>query len=166
MLDDALNTRVCLCGVLLLLVLSVGCGRGQTKLGLTWEEYNAEFFREAKTLELAPGYRWPLEAPGEKLTEGIANTYEKGCGRSDAEMYWFATWEKTWIDTRVSNPVIAREAFVQLERIKETYFYRVCNDRAGKELFDRMIRRAKLGDPSLIEQDLTANAPELLLDEN
>ena len=142
----------------------MGCGESQPKLALTWDEYNAEFLRETETLRLPPGYRWPAQAPDSRLTEGIPNTYEEGCGLSDADGYWYMAWVKEWLDTRIADPVAAREALLQVERVKETYFYRVANDADGKVWYDNMIRRAKLGDPGPMEEYFIANTPTLLRD--
>lgn len=148
-------------GVLTLLLLG-GCGGSASAptSDVVWNQYNAEYFREAHTLRLAPGFVWPKKAPAPKVgPDGSPIKFEKGTGRSHADAYWYCSWERAWIANRVSNPSLARKALAQLPLLRLTHKYRVSNDSAGQRYYDDAIRRAQLGDPSLIEQDVNANCP-------
>jgi hypothetical protein len=141
-------------------------GQGAGPAFLTWDGYNAEYLREAKTLRLAPGFRWPTSAPGEKVDsrDGHAVVYEVGCGTGDADDYWLATWERTWLDSLNTDPALARKALRQLLRLRETPMYREQCDAYVRGVYDEMLDQARRGTAENIAQDLELNAPELLTD--
>jgi hypothetical protein len=81
----------------------------------------AEYRKEAATLQLPPGSRWPAKLPFTGIgPDGVKESYGKGMGTNYADDYWFCSWAKRALDRRL--PAAARhEALAQLPSFRNTY---------------------------------------------
>lgn len=125
---------------------------------VTWEGYEAEFHSEAQRLVLAPTYVWPSSPPLSKYDpdDGRLCLFEVGCGIGDADGYWFATWEQTWLSSLGVDPVAAEEALSRMLSLPETPLYNQYSDRAQKEHFDDILQQAALGKTQLVVEDVSS----------
>jgi hypothetical protein len=101
----------------------------------------AEYRKEARTLELAPGRHWPVAPP-----IATDSGYGKGYGTQMADSYWFCSWAARALDPRLSSAA-RRLALAQLPKLRSTYAYKhyIPDSRAS---MDAIIDKALRGDTS------------------
>ncbi len=93
-----------------------------------------------------------LPRPAEK------SLYGQGYGTGMAERMWICSWEREWLDAS-SGRDESREtvALKNLEAAPETLFMSKQLDDAGRRLYADYLTKARLGDPSGIQQDVEQN---------
>ena len=124
---------------------------------VSYEEVQDEFVKTCESLNWPDGYEIPKEIDSEK-----ENTqYQKGFGNTRASQYWEAAWEKEWLNTYKNDPRRAEKALEELEKAKKMPYMseEKCDD-ATREYFDKILDKAKNGDPSGFEENIKLNAPE------
>ena len=83
--------------------------------------------------------------------------YERGFATSLAERHWICSWEKEWIAQRSTDKQRAANALAQLEKAPQTAFMTQHLDDVGRRFFDEYLTKARLGDPSGFQQDVSQN---------
>lgn len=116
-----------------------------------------EFVETCKNLNWPKGYNVPKEIDEEEN----GSVYQKGFGNTRASIYWEAAWEKEWLNTYKNDPRRAEKALEELEKAKKMpYMSKEKCDDATREYFDKILDKAKNGDPSGFEENIKLNAPE------
>lgn len=132
---------------------------GQSGDWVSADETTKEYFDEAKTLQLAPGWRWPTD-PGylDTADDGKKIVYGSGAGRVDAAWYWHCSWARTYFSA--TDETLRRTAFREVLRLRESAFYRLGlapDDQAAR---DRVLKAAEQGDTSMLHLIIDRNCPE------
>jgi hypothetical protein len=117
--------------------------RGPTNSAGSAASAVAEYRKEARALELAPGWRWPAEPPIDP-----DSGYGKGYGAELADSYWFCSWGRRALSPRISARA-RRQALEQLPKMRETTFYTLSLPETRTSL-DATIERALLGNTSML----------------
>jgi hypothetical protein len=138
-----------------------GCGVGKKKAvgppgAKDWNAYNTEYLAEQKKLTLPLYVSWPSKAPAPPTYQGAPQTFEDGVGRGQADSYWYCAWERRWLSDLSGRPAAAKQDLRQLMKLKGTSFYQA-NAPSDRHIYTDAWARAQLGDPSLIQRDVTAN---------
>jgi hypothetical protein len=119
---------------------------------LTGDQYDKEFRRELTSLDFPAGKKLPDEAPG-----SLKDKYERGSGRTAADAVWLCSWQKAWLDARTSGAKTdADAALTALKTFPSLHYWKVL-DQTGRDLYNKDLRSAELGDPAGISADYTAN---------
>ncbi len=99
-----------------------------------------EFVETCKNLNWPKGYNVPKEIDEE----------ENG-----------SVYQKEWLNTYKNDPRRAEKALEELEKAKKMpYMSKEKCDDATREYFDKILDKAKNGDPSGFEENIKLNAPE------
>jgi hypothetical protein len=142
-----------------------GCG-GSGQHGVpgakSWTQYNAEFLGEQRTLMLPPGIGWPKRGPEPATYQGASNTFQDGVGRGDADAYWYCAWEERWLHDQGASGSAATHDLEEMRHLAQTTFYTHNTMAQDRHIYNDAWTRAGLGDPSLVQQDVTANCGQLL----
>jgi hypothetical protein len=147
-----------LAAIALSALMLVGCSRHAAGLGLDKDQVTAEYFDEAKKLELAPDWSWPTD-PGyfSNDPEGASIRYGVNSGRVDAAWYWHCSWARTYF---ALPPGTDRDrAFAEVLKLRESAFYEwglLPEDRAAR---DKVLDAAKLGDFRTLHLIIDGNCP-------
>lgn len=85
--------------------------------------------------------------------------YQQGYGTGIAERQWICSWEREWLSTQgvSKDKGRAATAFKNLEAAPQTLFMSKQLDDAGRRMYTSYLDRAKLKDPSGIQQDVDQN---------
>jgi hypothetical protein len=140
--------------VLVALFGLAACGGSSdgTEKFLTGDQYDQEFRSELTSLEFPKGTKLPDQAPG-----SLKDKYERGSGRTAADAVWLCRWQKAWLDARTSGATTdADAALTALKTLPSLHYWKVL-DQTGRDLYEKDLRSAELGDPAGISADYTAN---------
>ncbi|KJS52809.1 hypothetical protein [Streptomyces rubellomurinus] len=113
-----------------------------------------EFTAEEKNLALAPGHSWPADpTPKSVADDGHGIVYQPGYGTTRADLFWFCTWERRFVDPGTSDA--DRQATLNtMLTVRSTYFYKNSLEPADKKFFDGILDSAGLGDNSKVQNDI------------
>jgi hypothetical protein len=136
---------------------SGGSSGGKPTAAKDWAAYNAEFLRERATLQMPPGVTWPKQGLAEPTFQGTANTFEDGVGRGEADALWYCAWERRWLADQSRDPKAASQDLATMRGLADTPRFTVSTLPGDRHIFTDAWSRAALGDPSLIQQDVTVN---------
>lgn len=114
---------------------------------------NKEYTDTLASLTLPEGYRAPKTIPAPK----DKTMYERGFGVGVAERRWICAWEEEWLEVQGTSEAAATAAMTHLEEAKGTTFMSRQLDDAGRRMYDDYVKKAGLGDPSGIQQDVDQN---------
>ena len=123
---------------------------------MTAQEATAEYRREAQTLRLAPGWRWPTDV--QIAVQGSENTsqhYQVGFGAGRADLYWFISWASTAVSQHLPGNV-RRQALAELSALYATTLFR--EDLSDPSFYTEMITKAQSGDLSRLREFVLANS--------
>jgi len=126
--------------------------------GMTAQQVAAEYRSEAQSLELAPGWQWPVDVtPRAQGPDGSPMLYQAGYGVGHADLYWFYTWASTAVSSR--EPAAARAAALrQLPHVYSTALFTrgLITD---PSYYRQMIDAALKGDTTRLQEFVRANRP-------
>jgi hypothetical protein len=151
---------------LLFLVSCTSSGSASDRDALTAAQTRAEYWQEAKTLTLAPGWKWPADSPqatgilDNDPGDGGRNVYERGFGRAWADDYWFCSWKGHLVSADLSDTE-RDQALTEAEKIRNTHRYRNGSEPAARAADDRILKKARLGDYSEMREDVRLNCPRV-----
>ncbi|MDP9801629.1 hypothetical protein J2S49_001705 [Arcanobacterium wilhelmae] len=148
---------LCVC---VALALVGGCGTKSTtsqetsgKTFITHTELEQEYRDSIKKLEFPKGFKVP-----QQTTEEIDATFQRGYGNTVASYTWQCAWQKEWLERYASDSDRANRALKVLEKAPSMpYLDKAHADDATRRIFKENIDKAKLGDPSGIQEDVSAN---------
>lgn len=113
-----------------------------------------EYLNSLSKLEWPAGTDLPTKLEGE-----TADRFQVGYGDTRASLLWEYTWEKEWLDTYNDDEQRSQKALSMLEKAPSMgYMSPERSDDATRNYFKEIMAKAKLGDPSGIEENLRANA--------
>ena len=109
----------------------------------------AQYEREAATLKLAPGWRWPVHPPFDS-----DSGYGNDAGTMQAQERWLCSWETRAVDPGISAQE-RRAAIAQLPMVRKMTFYENFASYAPEEQrrIERTIRKAQRGDLTALRLD-------------
>lgn len=125
---------------------------------LTRQGAVAEYRREARGLELAPGWSWPAKLPFlRRGPDGAPMRYESGFGAGQASIFWFCSWASTAVAPSQA-PAARRRAILELPRVHRTPLFTrgLLHD---PSYYDEMIGKTNAGDTSQLVEYVRANCP-------
>lgn len=106
---------------------------------------------------------WPqgYTPPGSVQGEDESALYQQGYGDTRASVMYECAWAREWLDVYSSDPERAKKALTALEKVPDmAYMSPQRSDDATRRFFKDYLDRAKLGDPSGFQEDVTANCPD------
>lgn len=120
----------------------------------------AEYRKEAKTLDLAPGWQWPRNpAPPTKASDGHDIVYQPGFGVVTADHYWYCTWEEEYL-----KPGLTREKSKSVYSVLKSVHHKALYEKGvasrDRAYFDKELRQAGAGDTLLMQKDVAVNCPK------
>ena len=131
---------------------------GGPKDAKKWDQANAEYLAEAKSLTLPQGLAFPVHLPRERTTNGSPNTFGDGVGRGQADHLWYCGWQGTWLkDLSTGRTKAAHSDLATMKNLTHLSMYTLSTTAGDKHIYTDAWARADLGDPSLVQQDFTAN---------
>lgn len=148
--------------VFLLVPLASGCSHASSSSKdtagdmLSYEKINQEYQNSASKLE------WPSAYPAPKNMQKDTDVslYQKGSGDIAASQLFECSWEKEWLDNYSDDTEKANHALEQLEKVPSMEYMSPDHaDDTTREFFADYLNRAKLGDPSGFQENVTANCP-------
>ncbi|MFD7154705.1 hypothetical protein ACFV9C_08910 [Kribbella sp. NPDC059898] len=83
----------------------------------------ADYQAEEGHLTLAPGWKWPTAVAYATVgPDGRSMVYQSGFATTQADHYWYCSWETDWLRQRLSRTerVDVRK---QLESVRRTHMY-------------------------------------------
>lgn len=143
-------------------VLLTGCssaGAAPKSAGVkSYDQAVAEYNAAKATLTLPPGVGtagWgkPLLA----VSDGNPVQYQDGAATGRVQLAWLCSWEKEWLAQRGNDAARTTKAITEIEGFTSMQTYTTNFDAGSREYFDKELAAAKLGDPSLIQQDVVEN---------
>jgi hypothetical protein len=149
------------CAVLVSALVLTGCSdsEGEQSNGLkTYDEATAEYQAAQAQLKLPPGAG--PEAWGAPLLQesgGEPVLYQPGAATTRVHLGWLCAWEKEWLATRGVDAAREGAALKQLESFAEMSTYQQNFDDNSKTFYTQKIAAAKLGDPTKVQEHVTAN---------
>lgn len=128
---------------------------GDSRKIVGYDEINKEYRESVGKLS------WPQDyTPPESMPSDSGTSFQQGWGDTQASNLFQCAWEKEWLNTYSSQPERSEEALKELKKVPEMGFMSPDRaDDATRRFFKDNIDKAKLGDPSGIQQDVTANCP-------
>ena len=104
---------------------------------------------------------WPPgSTPPARSDEMEGASYQVGVGASDAVMAWNCAWGRAWLDARQSDPAAAERALTMYASIVDRpEFQEYFDPESAQPAIRGIIEDAQLGDPSGVENDVSANCP-------
>jgi hypothetical protein len=121
-----------------------------------WDGYNAEYLSEQKNLILPSGVIWPRRGLAPPTSEGTKNNFEDGVGRGEADALWYCAWERRWL-TDFADKIKASADLEMMRKLTGTGKFKKSTLPGDRHIYTDAWSRAELGDPSLIQQDVTVN---------
>lgn len=127
--------------------------RGEVVI-IGYEAMQQEFQESVDKLEWPQGFNVPQKVEGESTSDD----YQKGYGDTEASMAYECAWAKEWLDSYSTDPNRAEKALSQLEKVPSMpYMSKERADDATRRFFKDYLDRAKLGDPSGFQENVTSN---------
>ncbi|MGV9183948.1 hypothetical protein ACTOVL_05715 [Arcanobacterium canis] len=148
--------------VLLSVALMSGCAsKGSTveetsgKSFIHYEQLQDEYRSSLQKLEFPEGF-----VPPSTTTEEKDATFQRGYGNTLASYTWQCAWEKEWLSQYSTDTLRANRALNILEKATSmAYLDHAHADDATRRVFKENLDKAKLGDPSGLQNDVTINCP-------
>jgi len=145
------------------LALVGGCGSagsdpqtGDEETFFGYPDMVAEYRTALDSLELPEG------AVVEDAPSGVeeSGSFQEGFGEVSAVMAWNCAWGQEWLSLRGGSDAQAAHALDMYASIVETEaFERAFDDQSAKPVVREIIEKARLGDPSGVQQDVQTNCP-------
>lgn len=124
------------------------------------ESMQTEYRLAAARLTLPPGIYFPAEAPGGE--EAATAHFNTGHGLNFAQNYWQVAWEREWLAQRSRTGDRARRALVVLaDQVPRTESMTIYSDETVRRRWTEIIKKARAGDPSGIQEDVKMNPADL-----
>lgn len=116
----------------------------------------AEYEATAAELEWPPGV-----TPPERPDDEEGGSYQVGVGATDAVMAWNCAWGREWLKVRDSDPAAAEHALhMYAAFLERPEFLQHFDPQSAQPVVRGIVEDAELGDPSGVQQDVSANCPE------
>jgi hypothetical protein len=113
-----------------------------------------EFRVEEKNLALATGWTWPKDpTPTAIGPDGRSQVYQLGWGTTQADLFWYCTWEKKYIDPNITATERAK-TYIILTSVRKTHLYKFDLQPRDKTVFDDWLNAAGKGDLSGMEANV------------
>lgn len=131
---------------------------GEQESFVSQSEANDVYKKSVSELQFPDGYTPPESIPG--LEQDAKDTsYQATYGDTRAHYLWQCVWEKEWLDKRASDPNAASNAMTQLEKAPSMAYLADSQrvDDATRRIFKENLDKAKLGDPSGVQEDVSVN---------
>lgn len=123
---------------------------------LDYAGINKEYQESIAKLEFPPDFTPPTELKGE-AQEG---RFQAGYGDTRASMQYECAWEREWLNTYASDPQRAAKAMTHLEKIPSMgYMNEPRADESTRRSYQDYLDKAKLGDPSGFQENVSLNCP-------
>lgn len=137
-----------------------GCSSGGSGEGgfTSRDEINDSFRGSVSELQFPPGTTPPTAVPGIDA-DAAGTSYQKTYGDTRAHYVWQCAWEKEWLATRAADPAAADAALEQLATAPDMPYLAdpQRTDDATRRIFRENLDKAKLGDPSAMQEDVDVN---------
>lgn len=118
-----------------------------------------EIQAEARTLQLAPGWRWPAdEMPQTKGPDGHPVVYQVGYGTTWADHFWYCSWEWRLVKGGLSESEL-NETKQMLTSVRTKEYYLVAIDDIDKVAFNKILNPALDGSLNAMTTDVKLNCP-------
>ncbi|WP_124726286.1 hypothetical protein [Staphylospora marina] len=114
-----------------------------------------EYRKEAETLKLAPGWKWP-DSPA--VLHFGNQRYEAGSGKQEADWYWFCSWTSRFVDPGISGEE-RKQALNQVLSIGTKFYFQRWLAPESKSSLDHMLRQAENGNPEALKEYVEVNCP-------
>ncbi|OKL50693.1 hypothetical protein BM477_01290 [Boudabousia marimammalium] len=138
------------------------CGGGNSSntskvVLVSFDEMTKEYQDSVNKLSWPAGYTPPASLE----TEGKDNSFQVGYGDGIASRYFECAWEREWLKSYSTDKARAATAIEQLEKVPEMDHMSAQNsDDATRRFFADYLKRAKLGDPSGFQENVSLNCPK------
>jgi hypothetical protein len=121
-----------------------------------YDDMVAEYRATLAELELPEGVRLEDEVTGVERS----GSFQEGFGEVRAVMAWNCAWGREWLEHRDTDPASAAHALDMYARIVETDAFATNFDpQSAQPVIEGIIEKARLGDPTGVQQDVEANCP-------
>ncbi|MCW2791127.1 MAG: hypothetical protein JWO76_225 [Nocardioides sp.] len=118
-----------------------------------------EYHAEQVHLELAPRWAWPEHvAFATSGPDGAPMLYQRGYGTTQADHYWYCSWESRMVRSDLGASSRAR-ATEQLRAVRSTHLYVEDVIAVDRPYFNRVLDTALAGDLRLMRRDVRLNCP-------
>ena len=126
--------------------------------GYTPKQTTLEYRKEAATLTLAHGWRWPMTPIASKGPDGGGMMYERGFGTQAADHYWYCSWASRAIDPHTE--AASRQNAVKIAvSLRDTYYFKKALAPESRPFVDNLLSRAEHGELAGLERDVALNCP-------
>jgi hypothetical protein len=143
--------------IIIIPIIYFGLKYNGTSRTLTPQQTIEEFKKEASSIKLAPGWKWPDKPPiPSKSPDGSEVRFERGYGKSQANVYWFCSWIDRAMDSKLSEGE-HQKALKTAFAIRSKYFYTSTLTPDSKAGFDQMLQNAEHGNTDEMKQFFELN---------
>ena len=159
------NNRIRIIGALLVCAATFSmpaCSRqeesqsAENRSFVSYEEINKEYKNSVAQLDWPDSYTPPADLE-EGDTEGA---FQSGYGDTRASFLFECAWEKEWLSNYATDADKANKAIEQLSKVPDMgYMSPQRADDSVREFFKDYLERAKLGDPSGFQENVSINCP-------
>lgn len=119
-----------------------------------------EYRSEQPALTLAPGWDWPKSVEYPKTgPDGAGMVYQSGYGTTQADHYWYCSWERHLVEGEPSGSRRA-ETLQELESVRETHMYIHDIIDIDRPMFNEILDGALQGNLELMRRDVRLNCPD------
>lgn len=117
----------------------------------------SEFLAEESHVHLAPGWTWPSKvAFPDAGPDGKPMLYQFGYGTTQADHYWYCSWEETLVAPKISK-ASALAARHRLAEVRQTHMYIADVLPVDRPYFNKVLDTALRGDTRLMQRDVGLN---------
>ncbi|MFT4085372.1 MAG: hypothetical protein QM638_22555 [Nocardioides sp.] len=120
----------------------------------------SEYLAEESHVDLAPTWIWPTSVGFPTAgPDGKPMLYQSGYGTTQADHYWYCSWETTLVSATTS-PAVAKRARQELARVRQTHMYIADILPVDRPRFNKILDSAIHGRTRLMQRDVKLNCPK------
>ncbi|MDD7385300.1 MAG: hypothetical protein SPI12_00245 [Actinomycetaceae bacterium] len=129
-------------------------GPGNERPNVSFDDIQREYQNSIAQLSWPKGFNPPATLEGEDKSAH----FQTGYGDTRASMVFECAWSQTWLDTYATDKATADTALKELEKVPSMgYMSKEHADDNTRRIFKENLDKAKLGDPSGIQDNVSVN---------
>ncbi|MFF3867892.1 hypothetical protein [Micromonospora sp. NPDC001898] len=140
--------------------LTTGCSTGSDDDSggvKNYDEALKEYNAAKSSLTLPADKSWDSAQQLRKEVDGSQVVFQDGAATGKVESFWLCAWQQEWLAARGDDAQREKQALDNLGKFPTLRTYQKNFDQSSRDVFDDELAKARLGDPSVVQQDVKAN---------
>ncbi|WP_320068286.1 hypothetical protein [Micromonospora sp. RTGN7] len=145
-------------------LLTTGCSTGSggdSGAVKNYDEALKEYNAAKSSLTLPANKSWDSAQKLRREADGSQVVFQDGAATGKVESFWLCAWQQEWLAARGNDAQREKQALDNLGKFTTLRTYQKDFDQGSRDIFDDELAKARLGDPSVVQQSVKANCAKV-----